>query len=94
LDILRLAVAPDGTLVLGVIRFPPGRRAQSGVELWQGRRLRGAFLVGPGSFGGGFAFDRAGTLLALFSADGALRGVHDLDGRRLQDFPDRFLLGR
>jgi YD repeat-containing protein len=94
LDILRVAVAPGGTLVLGVIRFPPGRTAQSGVELWQGRRLRGAFLVPPGSFGGGFAFDRAGTLIALFSADGALRSVYDLDGRRVEDFADRLLLGR
>jgi hypothetical protein len=94
IDILRIAVAPDGTLVLGIIRFPPGLRAQSGVELWRGRRLRGAFTVEPGSFGGGFAFDRAGELIALFSHDGALRGVYDLSGRRLEDFPDRFLLGR
>lgn len=94
IDILRVAVAPDGTLVLGIIRFPPGLRAQSGVELWRGRRLRGAFIVEPGSFGGGFAFDRAGELIALFSHDGALRGVYDLHGRRLEDFPDRFLFGR
>ena len=94
IDILRVAVAPDGTLALGIIRFPPGLRAQSGVELWRGRWLRGAFTVEPGSFGGGFAFDRAGELIALFSHDGALRGVYDFSGRRLEDFPDRFLLGR
>jgi hypothetical protein len=91
IDILRVAAGPNGMLVLGVIRFPPGRAAQSGVELWRGNRLVDAFLVEPGSFGGGLAFDRTGELMALFSPDGALRGVYDLSGRRFADFPDRFL---
>lgn len=93
IDILRIAAGPDDTLALGVIRFPPGLRPETGVVLWRGREPVGAFLVEPGSFGGGIAFGRTNDLVALFSHDGGLRGVYDLSGRRLEDFPDRFLLG-
>ncbi|MBD0291566.1 MAG: hypothetical protein ICV74_09950 [Thermoleophilia bacterium] len=92
IDISKIAVAPDGTLVLAVYRFPAGQPAVGAVQFWRHRRLVGAFVVPPGFFGGGMAFDRTGALVALFSRDGALRGVYDRAGRRLQGLPASFLL--
>lgn len=94
IDVSKIAVAPDGTLVLAVYRFPNGRPAIGALLLWRGRELVGSFAVRPGDFGGGLAFSRRGDLIALFSHDGALRGVYDRSGRRFDAFPDRFLLGR
>jgi hypothetical protein len=90
IDISKIAVAPDGTLALGVYRFRTGAPAAGAIELWRGRRLAGAFAVPPGWFGGGIAFDPTGTLVATFSRDGQLRGVFDRRGRRLDDL-DEFL---
>lgn len=93
LDVSKVALAPDGTLVLAVYRFPFGRRAAGALLFFRGRELVGSFAVAPGNFGGGLAFSRDGDLVALFSHDGALRGVYDRTGRRLEEFPVRFLLG-
>ena len=81
LDISKVAVAPEGTLVLAIYRFPADGDARGALELWRGRRLVGAFPVPPGSFGGGLAFDRDAEVVATFSHDGRLRGVFDLRGR-------------
>jgi hypothetical protein len=91
LDISKVAVAPDGTLVLAIYRFPASGEAEGALELWRGRRLVGAFSVPPGYFGGGLAFNRDGSLLATFSYDGQLRGVFDRQGRRLSGLPESFL---
>ncbi|MDQ4081966.1 MAG: hypothetical protein M3123_03645, partial [Actinomycetota bacterium] len=91
LDISKVAVAPDGTLVLAVYRFPADRPAQGALEFWRGRTLLSAFPVPPGYFGGGLAFNRDGSLVATFSYDGQLRGVFDRRGRRLESLPTSFL---
>jgi hypothetical protein len=91
LDISKIAVAPDGTLVLAIYRFPPRGEAQGGLELWRGRRLVGSFPVPPGYFGGGLAFNRDGSLVATFSYDGQLRGVFDRQGHRVSGLPESFL---
>ena len=84
IDISKVALAPDGTLVLAVYRFPAVSDARAGLELWRGRELVGAFTVPPGSFAGGIAFNRDGSLVATFSRDGELRGVFDRDGNRVR----------
>jgi len=91
LDISKVAVAPDGTLVLAVYRFPLGRPAVGALQFWRDRRLLSAFEVPTGYFGGGLAFSRDGRLVALFSHDGGLRGVYDRGGRLLSGLPDSFL---
>lgn len=91
LDISKVAVAPDRTLVLAVYRFPPGRPAVGALQFWRDRSVVGAFQVPPGFFGGGLAFNHDGSLVALFSHDGQLRGVYDRHGRRYRGLPDSFL---
>lgn len=88
LDISKLAVAPDGTLVLAVYRFPADGHARGALEFWRGRRLVGAFAVPPGSFGRGLAFNRDGSRVATFSYDRRLSGVFDRHGRRFSSFSD------
>jgi WD40 repeat protein len=90
IDVSKIAVAPDGTLVLGVYRFRPGLSAEGAIELWDGRRLVGAFLVPPGYFGGGFAFSSDGPLIATISSDGSLNGVFDREGRLVSGSVDSF----
>jgi hypothetical protein len=90
IDVSKIAVAPDGTLVLGVYRFRPGLSAEGAVELWEGRRLVNAFLVPPGYFGGGFAFSSDGALIATLSYDGTLNGVFDREGRLVSGLGDSF----
>jgi hypothetical protein len=91
LDISKVVVAPDGTLVLAVYHFPPGRAAVGALQFWRDRRVVGAFRVPPGYFGGGLAFNRDGSLVALFSHDGQLRGVYDRRGDLKPGLPDSFL---
>ena len=91
LDISKLAVAPDGTLVLAIYRFPPDSEAQGALEFWRGRRLVGAFPVPPGYFGGGLAFNRDGSLVATFSYDGQLRGIFDRNGRHVSGPSESFV---
>jgi hypothetical protein len=89
--IAKLTVARDGTLALGVYRFPSGRPFEGAVELWRRRRLVGAFRVPDGYFGGGLALSRDARYVATFSHDGQLRAVFDRTGRRLSHLPDSFL---
>jgi hypothetical protein len=91
LDISRFSVAPDGTLVLAVYRFPLRGEARGAIELWHRRRLVSAFPVPPGYFGGGLAVSRDARYVATFSYDGQLRGVFDRTGRRLSHLPESFL---
>lgn len=91
LDISKVALAPDGTLVLAVYRFPLGKPAVGALQFWRGRRLLSAFEVPTGYFGGGLAFNRDGSLVAVFSHDGALRGVYDRLGRLVGGLPDSFV---
>ncbi len=90
--VAQLAAAPNGTLALGVYRFPSSRPMQGAIELWRGRRLVGAFTVPSGSFGGGIALDPDGAFVATFSPDGGLRGVFDRDGRRQSRLPGSFFV--
>jgi hypothetical protein len=69
-DVEALAVAPGGTLVLGVRRFPLVGEWRSALELWRGRRLAAAVPVSPGAFAGGLAFSRGGRLVAALDAAG------------------------
>jgi hypothetical protein len=88
--VANVVLAPDGTLVLAVQRFPIARPVRSALEFWRGRRLVAAFEVPPGSLAGGVAFSEDGRLVATFAHDGRLRGVFDRRGRRLPSLPDSF----
>jgi hypothetical protein len=80
-DIAYVASAPDGTVVLAVYKFPERGPAQAVVELWRdGRPLR-AFVVPPGSFGGGVGFAEEGRLVATLSSDGLLVHLFTREGR-------------
>lgn len=81
-DVAHVAVAPDGTLVLAIYKFPRPGRAQAGIELWRGRRLVGAFPVPAGSFGGGIGFNEEGDLVATFSRGESKVTLFDRTGRR------------
>ena len=81
--IANLAVAPDGTLVLAVWRFPSGRPMATALEFWRDRRAIGGFGVPPGHVAGGLAFSPDGQLVATFGPHGDLRGVFDRRGRRV-----------
>ena len=81
-DVAHIAVAPDGTLVLAIYKFPRPGRAQAGIELWRGKRLVGAFPVPDGSFGGGIGFNLKGDLLATFSLGRRTATLFDRTGRR------------
>ena len=82
-DIAHVAVAPEGTLVLAVYGFSPYGRARGAIELWRGREPIGAFVVPSGSFGGGLAFSRDGSLIATFARTGELAGLFDRRGREV-----------
>lgn len=92
LDISKLALAPDNTLVLAVYRFPVYGGARGALEFWRNRELVGAFAVPPVDFGGGLAFNRDGSLVATFSRDGRLRGIFDRRGRRVSGLADAFVV--
>jgi hypothetical protein len=80
-DIAYVATAPDGTVVLAIHKFPAAGPAQAAIELWRdGRPLR-AFIVPPGSFGGGIGFADDGRLVATLSSDGLLVRLFRRDGR-------------
>lgn len=86
-DIRALALAPDGTLVVGVYEFPAGRPARAAIELWRGRELVGAFGVLPGALAGGLGFSGDGSLIAAFSADGQEAMLFDREGRFVSRVP-------
>jgi hypothetical protein len=81
LQVAHLAAAPDGTLVVAVYAFPPGRPAVDGIEVWRDGRLESAFLVPVGTFGGGMGFAGGGRLIAGLSGDGLLVHLFTRRGR-------------
>ena len=91
LHISRLTAAPDGTIVLGVYRFPYEGEARGAVQVWRQRRLVTAFPVPSGYFGGGLGVSRDARYVATFAHDGELTGVFDSRGRPLARLPDSFL---
>ncbi len=82
-EIVHLAVAPDGTLVLAVRRFPVGRPLLGALQLWRGSRLVATWAVPPRAFAGGLGFLRPGGLIALFAQDGGLAAVYDRRGNEV-----------
>jgi hypothetical protein len=86
-DVAHIAVAPDGTLVLAIYKFPRPGRAQAGIELWRGKRLVGAFSVPAGSFGGGIGFNEEGDLVATFSRADRKATLFDRTGRQTASVP-------
>jgi hypothetical protein len=92
IDISKVAVAPNGILVLAVYRFPPQGEARGGIEVWKGPAPIGGFGVPSGYFGGGLAVNRDGSLVATFSYDGQLRGIFDRRGRRVDGGAESFLV--
>jgi hypothetical protein len=86
-DISHLATAPDGTVALGVYKFPAKEPAQAAVELWLEGSLVGAFPVPPGSFGGGLGFADDGRLVATVLADGYTVRLFSRSGERRGSVP-------
>ena len=86
-DISHLAAAPDGTIALGVYRFPAKRPAQAAVELWRDGRLVSAFPVPPGSFVGGLGFAADGRLVATVLADSYTVRLFTRSGERRGSMP-------
>jgi hypothetical protein len=82
-EILHLAVAPDGTLVLAVRRFPSNHELEGALELWRGDRLVATWAVPPRWFAGGLAFVRPGGHIAVFGLDGGLAAVYDRRGNQV-----------
>lgn len=80
-DIAYVAAAEDGTLALGVYKFPSNEPAQAAIELWRDRELVGAFLVPEGIFAGGLGFADEGRLVATLSSDGLLVHLFTRRGR-------------
>jgi hypothetical protein len=80
-DIAHLAKARDGAIALAVYKFPWSGGVRGGVEVWRTGVLVGAFLVPPGSFGGGLAFTRDGRVAAL-APGGRTATIFARSGRR------------
>jgi hypothetical protein len=83
IEIRHMGVAPDGTLVLAVRRFPPNHKLLGALELWRGTRLVATWEVPPRSFAGGIGFVRPGGRIALFALDGSLAAVYDRRGNEV-----------
>jgi hypothetical protein len=76
------AVAPDGTVALGISDVPGDKPATAAVEIWRGERLLSSFRVPAGSFARGLWFTDAGPI-ATIGWNG--RGwLWSRQGRRLQ----------
>lgn len=78
-DVARIAVAPDGTLVLGVLAL--FGQSAAALELWQAGSLVSAFPVPSGSFAGGLGFTRDGRVVGWLR-DGSWAWLFDREGRR------------
>jgi hypothetical protein len=78
-DVAQIAVAPDGTLVLGVLAL--FGQSAAAIELWQDGTLVSAFPVPSGSFAGGLGFSRDGRV-AGWLRDGSWAWLFDRAGRR------------
>jgi hypothetical protein len=80
-DIAQIAVAPDGTVVLGVVALPLFGPSRAAIELWRGDSLVGSFPVPSGSFAGGLGFSRDGRVVGWLG-DGSWAWLFDRAGRR------------
>ena len=80
-DIAYVAGAPDGTVALGIHKFPPAGPVRAAIELWRNGRLVSAFPVRPGVLGGGLGFAEEGRYVAALSPDGLFVHVFTRDGR-------------
>ena len=83
IEIRHMGVAPDGTLVLAVRRFPSNHQLLGALELWRGTRLVATWEVPPRAFAGGIGFVRPGGRIALFALDGSLAVVYDRRGNEV-----------
>jgi hypothetical protein len=80
-DITYVASASDGTVALGIYKFPYGEPARAIIQLWQGHSLEGVFRVPEGAFAGGLGFAQDGKLVATLSSDGLLVHLFTRDGK-------------
>jgi hypothetical protein len=80
-DITYVASASDGTVALGIYKFPYGAPARGLVQLWQGHSLEGVFRVPEGAFAGGLGFAADGKLVATLSSDGLLVHLFTREGK-------------
>jgi hypothetical protein len=80
-DITYVASASDGTVALGIYKFPYGSPARAIVQLWQGHSLEAVFHVPEGAFAGGLGFAEDGKLVATLSSDGLLVHLFTRDGK-------------
>lgn len=83
IEIRHMGVAPDGTLVLAVRRFPTNHKLLGALELWRGTSLVATWEVPPRWFAGGIGFVQPGGRIALFGIDGGLAAVYDRQGNRV-----------
>ena len=79
--IAHLAAGSDGTLVLAVYGFPAGADPVDAIQVWRDGALESAFLVRPGTFGGGIGFADEGHLIAALSPDGLVVNLFTKNGR-------------
>jgi hypothetical protein len=82
INVSRIELAPDGTLLLALHRYAPSGEVVGAVQLWRARRLVSAFRVSAESFADGFGFARGGAVIATFAEDGRVR-LYDRAGRPL-----------
>jgi hypothetical protein len=79
-DITYVASASDGTVALGIYKFPYGSPARALIQLWQGHSLEGVFHLPEGALAGGLGFAEDGRLVATLSSDGLLVQLFTRDG--------------
>jgi hypothetical protein len=82
INVSRIELAPDGTLVLALHRFGPSGDVVGALQLWRARRLVSAFPVPARSFEDGMGFGRGGAVIVTFDADGQAL-LYDRRGRRV-----------
>jgi hypothetical protein len=80
-DITYVASASDGTVALGIYKFPYGSPARAVIQLWRGHSLERAFLLPEGALAGGLGFAEDGKLVATLSSDGLLVHLFTRDGK-------------
>jgi hypothetical protein len=80
-DIAYVARAADGTVALGVYKFPPAGPVRAAIELWRQEKLVNAFPLRQGILGGGLGFADDGRYVAALSPDGLLVHLFARNGR-------------
>jgi len=79
-----MVVARDGTLAVGVIRYPPALAPHGAIELWRRGRLVRAFAVDPELLAGGLGAGGPGRFLAAYAADRSRVTYFDRRGDRIE----------